>query len=326
MMLLRPDLSLSIENVIQRVDLSFRPLFDTPDCGAEPGQVYQIWRIEGQFYQQLDFHKYPLDTHRIELRFEDSIYGSDYLIYVRDKLIRDGYGTAGIAKTSYLSGWTIKTFSEFETNPKYFTNFGAASKFFAENSYSSYSFGVLITRGALVYILKALPPIVITLIITGLVFMMDIEAMDVRIGTAVSGLLTLVFLELTFSSKLPASLDYLTLVEWVFNLGYLLSLSLVVECIVIRKIYYRLLLQTENLKDEIQLTTLFKAAVSRSTVEEQHEHQIEEDEMAMKAKHLRIRKQIIKRRIRHLEKILFIVYIVLGALVIFLISIIGNFV
>lgn len=34
------------------------------------GFVYQIWRMEGQFYQKLSFKKYPLDRHQVMLEFE----------------------------------------------------------------------------------------------------------------------------------------------------------------------------------------------------------------------------------------------------------------
>lgn len=65
-------------------------------------------------------------------------------------------------------------------------------------TYSRYQIGLQIYRGAAVYLLKVLPPVgipvpffrvnflsVITLVIGGLVLMIDIEAMETRLATAV---------------------------------------------------------------------------------------------------------------------------------------------
>jgi len=153
---------------------------------------------------------------------------------------------------------TIGDFKEGESTANYSTNWGAAQQFYAANHYSHYEFTVNAQRGVVVYLLKLLPPVVITLSISGLVLLMDVEALDVRIGTAVTGLLTLVFLQLTFGSNLPMSIDYLTLMDWIFNLGFLLCIAVVVECIIIRRIYYNLLLQSETLSEDVQLTTMKK--------------------------------------------------------------------
>jgi len=297
---------------------------------AVPGYVYQIWRIEGQFYEKLNFQKYPLDTHPINIAFEDSVYARDYMIYVKDELYRDGFVASGISGNARLSGWTIEGFWEQEVDSEYPTNWGAVNNFYSANSYSNYRFGLYLYRGSAVYILKVLPPIIITLLISGFSFLMDIEATDVRMGTAVGGLLTLVFLQLTFSDKLPASLDYLTLMDWVFNLGYVMCVTVVVECIVIRKIYYRLLLQTQTLKDDIQLSELLGAFSSRRSLEEDqaskpHERDTPEA-VAEKARNLKRRKEKIKRRIRHLEKILFVGYLIFGSAVLFCITMIENFI
>ncbi len=103
----------------------------------------------------------------------------------------------------------------------------------------------------------------ITLAISLVVLLLDIEATDTRIATAVGGLMAEIFLQLYFSGNLPQSIDYLSLVDWVFNISYLAILFVIVECVIVRKIFYQLLSESQKVKDEIELATLQAEVLSK---------------------------------------------------------------
>ncbi len=63
------------------------------------------------------------------------------------------------------------------------------------------------------FTLKILPPIAITILISGFVFLLDIETFEIRLGTVISTLLTQVFLQIDNNSNLPLNADYLSLVD-----------------------------------------------------------------------------------------------------------------
>jgi len=250
-----PYQTLSPENVDSRAtDLYFTTLLPTPTCDADNGSVYQLWRIEASFHQVMTFQKYPIDSHLIWIEFEDNTFPRSDLLYQRDDLVYSGFSASGVSNFVQITGWSVIDFFEREQPSVYGTDFGASDPLYAASVYSNYRFGVILDRGPAVYLYKLLPPLVITSFITGIVFMMDIEAYDTRIATSIAGLLTLVFLQLQFSSQLPAALNYLTLMDWVFNLGYFLTVATVIECIIVRRLYYRLIDETVTLKEHLELT------------------------------------------------------------------------
>jgi len=59
-------------------------------------------------------------------------------------------------------------------------------------------------------------------------------------------------LQLSFETTLPNT-DYLTLLDWVFDLTYLALLMIFFECIVLRKLYFQRIFEEEKLKSEKKL-------------------------------------------------------------------------
>jgi len=236
---------------------------------------------------------------------------------------------SGFSGKVQITGWFVGNFFEEERASNYSTNFGANQFIYAASVYSNYRFGVTLSRGAAVYILKLLPPFGITLFITGIVFLMDVEALDVRIATSVGGLLTLVFLQLQFSAQLPPAINYLTLMDWVFNLGFFLTVITVIECIVIRRLYYRLIDKTETLKAHLELTQFFFRQESElPTVEPvDRSSTMSEDEKVIgkKMEDMQLRKEKIKRIVWSLERVFFICYVVFGSVMLFIITMAINF-
>jgi len=294
----RPDLSISLENDIQKIDTRIVPTYTEPICDL-PGMFYMEWRFEGVFRQTLDYRKYPLDSHVIGFNVEDNIYPSAELVYVEDE------GASGLGNSVSLSGWHVHDFTEEERTSHYDSSTFAT--LYDNTIYSNYRFSVSVDRGASVYVLKVLPPILITLGISGLMVLLDADSMDTRISTCVSGLLAEIFLQLTFTAYLPQQVDYLTLMDWIFNLSYLFISIIIVESIFIRKVYYRILLHSETLKDNIVLMNLAGDIASKSNPSE-NRPSIPTSDIMKEVEQTKDRKQKIKRRIRRLEKYFFAAY------------------
>jgi len=253
---INPSLTLEISNVFGRSSLTTTVTPGTPSCTTFPGEVYYEFRFEGAFLQLLSLKKFPLDSHLINIQFEDVYYSREYLVYAGDNVFDKQYtNTSGLKDGTELSGWTITSFSQLES-PAYYnsSNFQAA---YGQSIYSNYRFQIKLSRGASFYILKVLPPVLFTVIISVCVLLLDIDSMDVRLGTTAGGMLAEIFLQLSFEGNLPNT-DYLTLLDWVFDLTYLAILMIFFECIVLRKLYFERIFAEEKLKAQKKLHKLTK--------------------------------------------------------------------
>jgi len=96
-------------------------------------------------------------------------------------------------------------------------------------------------------LLKILPPILITQYVALCTFLIDVEYYDTRVGTATGALLAEIFLQLSFGERLPRGIEYLSLMDLIFNVTYLLILVVILENIVVRY-YFRTINQLKASK------------------------------------------------------------------------------
>jgi len=260
---INPSVTLEISNVFGRTSLEVTVTPGTPSCTTFPGEVYYEFRFEGAFLQLLSLKKFPLDSHLINIQFEDVYYSREYLVYAGDNVFDKQYtNTSGMKDGTELSGWTITGFSQLES-PAYYnsSNFQAA---YGQSIYSNYRFQIQLSRGGSFYILKVLPPVLFTVIISICVLLLDIDSMDVRLGTTAGGMLAEIFLQLSFEGNLPNT-DYLTLLDWVFDLTYLAIMMIFFECIILRKLYFERIFAEEKLKAHKKMHKLTKSKRKQTT-------------------------------------------------------------
>jgi len=81
--------------------------------------------------------------------------------------------------------------------------------------------------------------------------------MGTRIQSMAGVIVGIIFLQLFFDSGVPSG-DYLTLVDWLFNLTYLMSVVSLTECIVIYDYYQGALGAADDINDEMALMKLRK--------------------------------------------------------------------
>ncbi len=60
-------------------------LIGDPDVIDKGDSHYRCWRCNGKFRAQMDFHRYPTDTHLLEIQLEDSTHDRKGLVYVPDQ-------------------------------------------------------------------------------------------------------------------------------------------------------------------------------------------------------------------------------------------------
>jgi len=85
----------------------------------------------------------------------------------------------------------------------------------------------------------------------------DVDLMGTRIQSMAGVILGIIFLQLFFDAGVPSG-DYLTLVDWLFNLTYLMSVVSLIECIAIRDFYQASLGNVEDINNEMALMKLKK--------------------------------------------------------------------
>eukprot|EP01114_Cavostelium_apophysatum_P017032 TRINITY_DN4968_c0_g1_i1.p1 TRINITY_DN4968_c0_g1~~TRINITY_DN4968_c0_g1_i1.p1 ORF type:complete len:290 (+),score=29.10 TRINITY_DN4968_c0_g1_i1:602-1471(+) len=198
---------------------------NSPVC--EDGTVLVLFQVEGSFYQDLDFRSYPLDKQVISAKFEDLVYTTAELVYVLDE------DKSGFSESISFPGWSLRNSRTDIVTVHYGTTMGYGG---TVSDFSRFIMGLDINRGNSIFVFKALPPIIITVVLCGCILLLDFSSMDTRITTASGCFLALVFLQLTMASaQLPSSLDYLTMLDWLFMISYILSMLVCLECIVIKR-------------------------------------------------------------------------------------------
>jgi len=231
------------------------PTYTYPICDVFPGQAYWEVRVQGIFYQKFDFSQYPLDSHSINFQFEDAVLGYSYLQYQKDILTSriNGvtYGASGLKENLTVASWNLGSgILERESTSFYnTTDFEVA---YQNNAYSNYRFGVIIRRGTQVYGAKVIPPVFFATMTGFLLLLFDIEMVGSRLQSMGGVVIGIIFLQLFFDSSIPVT-DTLTLVDWLFNITYLLTIGTFIETVVVRDYYFSKLNVIDDIIDEMSL-------------------------------------------------------------------------
>jgi len=263
--LFTPHTQLELTNSLAQ-NVIVTPTYKYPVCNLFPGQAYWEIRIQGCFLQNFEFHKFPLDCHNVTMEFENSLYSRTQLLFQGD-YVPGKYQTSSF-KDLTITGWnTISTNILQSEQPSYYytSDFEVA---YGTPEYSNYRFSIQITRGASLYVLKVIPPAFFAIGVGFLCILLDIESMDSRVQVISGIIVGLIFLQLFFDTGANAG-NYLTIVDWVFNVSYLFSVSLLVECIVASNYYLHKMKIVDSYESEIGILKYTK------------------DELAPVSKHLR---------------------------------------
>jgi len=91
-------------------------------------------------------------------------------------------------------------------------------------------------------------------------------------GTASGSLLAAIFLQLSFGDKLPRGIEYLTLMDWMFNIAYISILYVIIETIIVKNWYKKV----KIIEDEITHYEISKKSKKIKSKEKKNKKKKEE--------------------------------------------------
>ncbi|HEY7036418.1 MAG TPA: hypothetical protein VH482_34130 [Thermomicrobiales bacterium] len=216
-----PTPTIELLNSVERWGLTMRQLNPEPIV-LPSGERMQQFHVQGQFFEPLSLEDYPLDKHALTIKIEDSTYSSDQQVYVPD------VEQSNINPQLQLPGWQITGWSLAEHRYQYATNFGDTSAGAPE--YSRAEFTLRIERPPSFFRWKLLLPLLIVLLLGCSVLVVHPTYTEVRLAGPATALLTLVFLQQTYTSTLP-EIGGLVLLDKIYALAYLVVVGLIATTI-----------------------------------------------------------------------------------------------
>ncbi len=218
-----PTATLEFANAVEDWQLKATKTFITPKKLAD-GSKYQEMRVNGRFYQPYDLQEYPLDSQQIALYLEDSRRTVNEAVYLADT------ENAGVDASMNIPGWTVSGLTSQTMIHDYQTDFGDSSAGPDSTRFTSLVYSVEIERDISYFYWKLLFPLVIVLLTNWLALLLRPHWIDLRTGMPATALLTLVFLQVTYSSGLPET-AYLVLMDKIYVLAYAMIIITLLQII-----------------------------------------------------------------------------------------------
>ncbi|MFN8475879.1 MAG: ABC transporter substrate-binding protein [Anaerolineae bacterium] len=208
------------------------------------GMKYRLYRVRGNFRQDLDFHDYPFDRQKIGVRFQNAQLPRDEVIYVVDTtgMAHDGdvANAQGGRDFVNIDNWHLRGAVElFQTTIGQKSNFGDP-RLFNTNSkleFSEFSLSAELGRDLLSFLVRNLLPLALILIILyiSLFFSHEDQTTD-RVSTAVTVLLTAAVLLAAIYGSLP-EVGYTVAIEYGFYGFFGLTLAAVFLALIGSRLY-----------------------------------------------------------------------------------------
>ena len=183
----------------------------------ENGFQYNSFHVRGRFTHNFKLHNYPFDKQQVSIQFKNAVYTADELIYVADS------ANSNYEPDISVPGWNIESLRFDSRLHKYLSNFGLPENK-DNDSYNNLSFSLILSRPLQYFLWKLLLPVLIVLLSSLGATVIHPKYVDARIYAPFGALLTTVFLEQSYSSKLP-DISYLILLDKVYLTVYLTILA-----------------------------------------------------------------------------------------------------
>lgn len=217
-----PTKSVEFVNAVDKSSLSRADLFDAPQRMPD-GSNYQIMRVEAKFYKPFSLSDFPLDSHQLSIKVEDSVRGADQLVYVIDRT-DTGYG-----KSLSVAGWKLNGWSSTSMLNDYGSNFGDATT--QASRFSQISFDINISRPESYFFWKLIFPLVIVLSGAWVALLLSPDLIETRAALPATALLTTVFLQQSYTATLPET-GNLVLLDKIYVVAYMLIVATLAQVII----------------------------------------------------------------------------------------------
>ena len=217
-----PTRGLRFVNLIEAWALTLVPVYDEP-LTLPDGRKYQRFVGEGRFFHKFDLASFPLDSQQIVLELEDAQRAETELVLEADP-------ASSLASDLKVPGWTVRAAILEVAHVTYPGALGLP----VDGAHSRVRFGVSLERPWRVFFITMFPPILLVMMCCWFIFFLRPVHVEARVGTAVTALLTIVFLQLAFTDDLPY-LGTTVLLDQVFNFSYAIITAVLAECVVVMR-------------------------------------------------------------------------------------------
>lgn len=233
-------------DIPQTADAVFQPIGVDAPIRRDDGSFYQIVAYKGSFYiDRADFRRHPFTRLSLPLLLEADDIELDYKAF---RLVPDLQGSGVGQFVGVNTGWMNQGWNLAEYRHHYATNFGFGG---AAINYSQLAFDVIYGTSAWSSFWKLLVPLMVVMAMVVGATKMDPAQWEVRLTMPVTVLLTLVFLQQSYSSELPP-LPYLSFIDELYVVAYSLTLlSFVLMLWGCRRYYRALEIEDENLRRQV---------------------------------------------------------------------------
>ncbi len=191
---------------------------------------YRAYRIQGDFKTSFDYHEYPFDMQQLTLRFQHPLLTRERAVYVIDTL---GLGQQSLATSGAfegLSSWTLRNARFSQDTTRSSSTRGDPEAFSTSNvtEYPSFQVIVTIQRKTLVYLVKALLPLGLLVLVVYITLHFPITLTKERLTIATSSLLASAVLLTGINSQLSEA-TYTTAAEY----GFYVFFGLCLLCVLV---------------------------------------------------------------------------------------------
>ena len=240
-------------NIPQYADSVFIPTGNTKPTLMPDGNWYLTGAYSGEFFiDRSDFRRHPFTTLSLPIMIEadDVVLNSSKLEILPDTK-GSGIGQFIDSNLGWINqGWTLATYRHH-----YDSDFGFGE---GASDFSQLIFEVKYSTSSWLSFWKILVPLMIVVAMIAGATKLDTTHYDVRLTLPVTVLLTLVFLQQTHDANLP-QLPYLTFLDEVYVVSYILTLGSFVMMLWACRRYYAALKIEDSVARELELKKLDKS-------------------------------------------------------------------
>ncbi len=218
-----PSKTLRFVNLLEAWALTQVPVYEEP-LTLPDGTRYQRLLVEGRFFHKFWLGTFPLDWQKVIFEVEDTQRTSAEQVFEVD-------AASGLDEGLAIPGWTVRAPVIEERRVAEASGFGLGAF-----EHSRFRFGVVLQRPLRVLFTTMMPPLLLVLLCCWLVFFLKPVHVEARVGTVITALLTIVFLQLAFTDDLPY-LGSTVLLDQLFNFSYLVITAILFECVVVTRTF-----------------------------------------------------------------------------------------
>ncbi len=166
---------------------------------------YKSYRIQAALQTDPDMRQYPFDEQTLTIQFEDKSMSRSNLVYVADP------GLNGVDPSVIIAGWQMRDWKA-QAQDHYYPTFDA--------TYSRFQFDVVVARGAMSSIFKAILPAIFIVLGGFLALLLGPDKALQRLGINTSALIGGIMFHINLTSQLPP-VGYLTLADKYMIVNYI---------------------------------------------------------------------------------------------------------